>query len=68
MEKIIINGSNPLYGSIEISGAKNAAVAVIPATVMCSEGICVIDNMPDIEDVNKLVRIWDLMYEKQIIH
>ncbi|EIA26232.1 UDP-N-acetylglucosamine 1-carboxyvinyltransferase 2 [Candidatus Arthromitus sp. SFB-5] len=57
MEKIIINGSNPLYGSIEISGAKNAAVAVIPATVMCSEGICVIDNMPDIEDVNKLVRI-----------
>lgn len=57
MEKIIINGSNPLYGSIEISGAKNAAVAVIPATVMCSEGICVIDNIPDIEDVNKLVRI-----------
>lgn len=57
MEKIIINGSNPLYGSIEISGAKNAAVAVIPATVMCSSGKCVIDNVPDIEDVSKLIRI-----------
>lgn len=57
MEKIIINGSNPLYGSVEISGAKNAAVAIIPATVMCGFGKCVIDNIPDIEDVNKLVRI-----------
>ncbi len=57
MEKIIINGSNPLYGSIEISGAKNAAVAIIPATVMCGTGECIIDNIPNIEDVNKLVRI-----------
>ncbi len=57
MEKIIINGSNPLYGSVEISGAKNAAVAVIPAAVMCSVGKCVIDNIPNIEDVNKLIRI-----------
>ena len=46
-------------------------VAVIPATVMCSEGICVIDNMPDIEDVNKLVRILRTLgsnVRKQIIH
>lgn len=57
MEKIIINGSNPLYGSVEISGAKNAAVAIIPATVMCCSGKCIIENVPDIEDVNKLIRI-----------
>lgn len=57
MEKIIINGSNPLYGSVEISGAKNAAVAIIPAAVMCGSGKCVIENVPDIEDVNKLIRI-----------
>lgn len=57
MEKIIINGSNPLYGSVEISGAKNAAVAIIPAAVMCGSGKCVIENIPDIEDVNKLIRI-----------
>ena len=57
MEKIIINGSNPLYGSVEISGAKNAAVAIIPAAVMCGFGKCIIDNIPSIEDVNKLVRI-----------
>lgn len=57
MEKIIINGSNPLYGSVEISGAKNAAVAIIPAAVMCGFGKCVIDNVPDIDDVSKLIRI-----------
>lgn len=57
MEKIIINGSNPLYGSVDISGAKNAAVAIIPAAVICGLGKCVIDNVPDIEDVNKLIRI-----------
>lgn len=57
MEKIIINGSNPLYGSVEISGAKNAAVAIIPAAVMCGSGKCIIENVPDIEDVNKLIRI-----------
>lgn len=57
MEKIIINGSNPLYGSVDISGAKNAAVAIIPAALMCSKGKCIIDNTPNIEDVNSLVRI-----------
>lgn len=57
MEKIVINGSNPLYGSVEISGAKNAAVAIIPAAAMCGFGKCIIDNIPNIEDVNKLIRI-----------
>lgn len=57
MEKLIINGGNRLYGTVEISGAKNAAVAIIPATLMASNGISQIDNTPDIEDVHCLKRI-----------
>jgi len=57
MEKLIINGGNPLNGEIDISGAKNASVAVLPAAIMASKGICTIDNIPDIEDVNCIERI-----------
>ena len=38
----VINGGNKLSGTVDISGAKNAAVAILPATVL-SEGVCVID-------------------------
>lgn len=57
MDKLIIKGGNSLFGEIEISGAKNAAVAILPAAVMASKGISVIDNIPDIEDVHCLERI-----------
>lgn len=57
MERLIINGGNLLKGSVEINGAKNAAVAILPATVMAHEGKCVVDNIPDIEDVHCLERI-----------
>ena len=57
MCKLIIKGGNKLYGSVDISGAKNAAVAVLPAAIMASEGISVIDNIPDIEDVHCIERI-----------
>ncbi|MFA6940801.1 MAG: UDP-N-acetylglucosamine 1-carboxyvinyltransferase [Clostridiaceae bacterium] len=57
MEKLIINGGNRLNGTVEISGAKNAAVAIIPATLMASNGLSQIDNTPDIEDVHCLERI-----------
>ncbi len=57
MEKLIINGGNPLYGSVEISGAKNAAVAIVPAALMASEGQCVIGNIPNIEDIHCIERI-----------
>lgn len=57
MERLVINGGQPLYGAIDINGAKNAAVAILPATIMASEGKCVIENIPDIEDVNCLERI-----------
>ena len=57
MEKLVINGKKVLKGSVEINGAKNAAVAILPAAIMASQGKCRIDNVPDIEDVHCLERI-----------
>ena len=57
MERLVINGGIPLKGEVNINGAKNAAVAILPAAVLASEGKCVIDNIPDIEDVHCLERI-----------
>lgn len=57
MEKLVINGGKSLRGSVEINGAKNAAVAILPAAIIASAGKCVIDNIPDIEDVHCLERI-----------
>ncbi|MEG2144535.1 MAG: UDP-N-acetylglucosamine 1-carboxyvinyltransferase, partial [Oscillospiraceae bacterium] len=56
MEKYLIKGGIPLKGSITVSGAKNAAVAIIPATVLV-KGCCTIENVPDISDVNTLITI-----------
>lgn len=57
METLIINGGKALRGSVEINGAKNAAVAILPAAVLASNQKCIIDNIPDIEDVHCLERI-----------
>ncbi len=56
MEKFVIKGGNSLQGSVEIGGAKNAAVAIIPAAIM-SSGICRLENVPDISDVTSYVKI-----------
>ena len=56
MTQYVINGGNPLYGEVEISGAKNAALAIIPAALMVS-GICRIENLPQISDVTMLLYI-----------
>ena len=56
MEKYIINGGKPLHGTVNISGAKNAAVAIIPATILCDE-VCRIENVPNISEVNELIHI-----------
>ena len=56
MEKIIVNGGNRLEGEVFVSGAKNAAVAILPAVLLCDE-ICRIENIPSISDVNVIVRI-----------
>ncbi|MBE7038868.1 MAG: UDP-N-acetylglucosamine 1-carboxyvinyltransferase [Ruminococcaceae bacterium] len=50
MEKFVINGGTPLFGEVNISGAKNAAVAIIPAAILI-EDECIIENVPDIKDV-----------------
>ena len=56
MEKFVVKGGNPLSGEVEISGAKNAAVAIIPAAIL-AEGPCVIENIPEISDVSVLFKI-----------
>ena len=56
MDKFIINGGKRLCGSVSISGAKNAAVAILPA-VLLSDGICRIENIPNISDVFAIIRI-----------
>ncbi len=56
MEKYVINGGNPLRGEVEISGAKNAAVAIIPAALMVN-GICRLENIPQISDADMLLTI-----------
>ena len=56
MEKIVVDGGCPLSGKVDVSGMKNAAVAVIFASVVVS-GICVIDNLPCISDVSDSLEI-----------
>ncbi|NLL45787.1 MAG: UDP-N-acetylglucosamine 1-carboxyvinyltransferase [Clostridiales bacterium] len=56
MTKYVIHGGKPLSGEIEISGAKNAAVAIIPAALLV-DGVCRIENIPQISDVTLLLRI-----------
>ena len=50
MEKLVIHGGTRLHGEVIISGAKNAAVAILPATLLIN-GICTIENLPNISDV-----------------
>ena len=56
MKKYVIHGGRPLYGKVEISGAKNAAVAIIPAALLV-DGVCRIENIPQISDVTALLKI-----------
>lgn len=56
LNKYIVEGGGPLYGEIQISGAKNAAVAIIPAALMV-DGVCRIENVPQISDVTIMLSI-----------
>lgn len=56
MDKFIVKGGIPLKGEVSISGAKNAAIAIIPAAIL-SDGICRIENIPDITDVSYITRM-----------
>lgn len=63
MEKFRIVGGNRLCGQVDISGAKNAAVAVLPATVLI-DGICRIENIPNIADVTTTLKILKFLGSK----
>ena len=56
VEKLLITGGKPLKGTVAISGAKNAVVAIIPATLLV-KGVCRIENVPDISDVDIIVKM-----------
>ena len=60
MEKIVIKGGNKLCGEVAISGAKNAAVAIIPACLLIN-GLCRLENLPDIKDVQLFLKIMSSM-------
>lgn len=54
MEQYIIKGGSPLVGEVEIGGAKNAALAILAAAIMTDETV-LIDNLPDVNDINVLL-------------
>ena len=54
MEQYIIKGGTPLRGEVDISGAKNAALAILAAAIMTDETVT-IDNLPDVRDINVLL-------------
>lgn len=56
MEKYVIHGGNRLHGEVTVSGAKNAAVAILPATILAN-GPCIIENVPNISDVSLTIKI-----------
>ena len=58
MEQYVIKGGNPLYGEVEIGGAKNAALAILAAAIMTDETVT-IDNLPNVRDINVLLQAID---------
>lgn len=54
MDKFVVNGGRRLCGEVTVSGAKNAAVAILPA-VLLADSPCIIENVPDISDVNAIL-------------
>lgn len=56
LEKFVINGGKALKGEVSISGAKNAVVAILPATILAQD-VCIIENIPNISDVYYMTKI-----------
>ena len=63
MEKLIIKGGTRLHGEVTISGAKNAAVAILPATLLIND-VCTIENLPNISDVQIQCKILEQLGAK----
>ena len=58
MKRFVITGGKALEGEVVISGAKNVAVAMIPATLL-ADSPCILENVPDISDVRVMINILD---------
>ena len=67
LERYRIRGGNRLHGEVEISGAKNAAVAIIPAALMVN-GKCRIENLPQISDTEALLLILESLGANRPLH
>lgn len=63
MDKIVIDGGKPLFGTVEISGAKNAALPILMSTILTAD-CCVIENVPEILDVDLTLEILEKMGAK----
>ena len=63
LEKFVVNGGKPLNGEVTIGGAKNSVVAILPATIL-AQGVCTIDNIPNISDVKYMKDILTLLGSK----
>ena len=63
MQKLVINGGIPLKGNVEIIGAKNSAVALLPATLLIN-GVCTINNLPNISDIKITCKILESLGSK----
>ena len=63
MEKFVIGGGKALSGEVYISGAKNAAVAIIPSTIL-ADSPCTLENVPNIKDVEVMFEIMTKMGAK----
>ena len=60
MKKIVIKGNRPLAGEVTISGAKNSAVALIPAAILADSPV-ILEGVPDVQDVDSLIEILEIM-------
>ena len=56
MKRLVINGGKALKGDIYVGGSKNAAVAILPATLLTEEP-CLIENVPNVSDVRIIIKI-----------
>ena len=63
MEKLVITGATPLKGEVTVHGAKNSAIAILPATLLCN-GICTLYNVPNIIDVRLSCQILEELGSK----
>ena len=57
MEQFIMKGGNPLVGEVTISGAKNAALGILAASILTDEDV-LIENLPDVRDINVFLELF----------